>query len=42
MGDLPDVPEGKAAEDPAGHSRPKPALQVQAMRDGDDREYRCA
>ena len=42
MGDLPNVPEGEAAEDPAGHSRPKSALQVQALRDRDDREYQSA
>nr|DAS89480.1 MAG TPA: hypothetical protein [Caudoviricetes sp.] len=42
MGDLPSLPEGEAAEAPAGHSRPKPAREVQALRTGDRCEYRCA
>lgn len=42
MGNVPRLPEGKAAEALTGISCPKPALQVQTVWAGDNREYRSA
>ena len=42
MGDLPEVRQRQAAEDPARDIRQKPALQVQTMQPGNRREYQSA